>query len=361
MDETGFGIGEAHHSHQVIVTQQRQGKSCFLSSPEKQEWVTSIEAVTAAGIALPPLIIMKSQSEDKKNFNNRWKPKSGVDDWVWSTSDSGWSNDFLATEWLHNNLLPFLQNYELHKRTLLIIDGHGSHVKALFIAACIRNDIDLLVLPAHTSHLTQPLDRTIFGPLKKRIDQLTQQYARFDRNRIAKAEWVKLLVKARIEALTASNIKAAFRTMGIHPYAPNLLLVQMDSEVNIDNCAETKKMTVPKAIYKTAASTPSSVSAESWRFLSKEPDACNDAARDMIMHLSQSLEQRDAEMLLLREELAGLKEAHVRQARKNLVTVSMLDTHVPRRNGEYNFHSALENACGHVCKSVIVPTGNVHL
>jgi len=53
-----------------------------------------------------------------------------------------------------------------NQRRLLIVDGHGSHVKARFIACCIQNKIDLKVLPAHSSHITQPLEVGIFAPLK---------------------------------------------------------------------------------------------------------------------------------------------------------------------------------------------------
>src|SRR5271170_1385657 len=41
---------------------------------------------------------------------------------------------------------------------LLILDGHGSHVTGEFLGYCIQHKIVLLVLPPHTSHLTQPLD-----------------------------------------------------------------------------------------------------------------------------------------------------------------------------------------------------------
>jgi len=52
------------------------------------------------------------------------------------------------------------------KRRLLLLDGHGSHLTARFVAFCIGKSIDLVVLPAHTSHLLQPLDVGVFSPLK---------------------------------------------------------------------------------------------------------------------------------------------------------------------------------------------------
>jgi len=41
---------------------------------------------------------------------------------------------------------------------MLICDGHDSHITGDFIGHCMDNDILLMILPPHSSHLTQPLD-----------------------------------------------------------------------------------------------------------------------------------------------------------------------------------------------------------
>ena len=50
---------------------------------------------------------------------------------------------------------------------LLICDGHDSHISAEFIHHCITNDIVLMLLPPHSSHLMQLLDVGVFFPLKQ--------------------------------------------------------------------------------------------------------------------------------------------------------------------------------------------------
>ncbi len=50
---------------------------------------------------------------------------------------------------------------------LLIMDGHDSHITGDWLAHCLDNKIIPAVLGPHSSHLTQPLDVGIFGPLKK--------------------------------------------------------------------------------------------------------------------------------------------------------------------------------------------------
>ena len=60
----------------------------------------------------------------------------------------------------------------MHNNTrLLILDGHGhghaSHATEDFAWECFSHRIQLLYLPArNTSHVLQPLDLAIFGPLK---------------------------------------------------------------------------------------------------------------------------------------------------------------------------------------------------
>ena len=56
---------------------------------------------------------------------------------------------------------------------LLIFYGHGSHIAIQTIEEANMLGIDLLTLPAHTTHMMQPLDVSVFGPFKS--------YFRFER------------------------------------------------------------------------------------------------------------------------------------------------------------------------------------
>ena len=51
-------------------------------------------------------------------------------------------------------------------KVLLIMDGHGSHKTKKFRETCEDNNIIPLYLPPHSTHLLQPLDLGIFGPIK---------------------------------------------------------------------------------------------------------------------------------------------------------------------------------------------------
>jgi len=46
------------------------------------------------------------------------------------------------------------------------MDGHRSHVDAEAVAIAEPNNVVILLLPAHTSHELQPLDKAVFKSLK---------------------------------------------------------------------------------------------------------------------------------------------------------------------------------------------------
>ena len=48
----------------------------------------------------------------------------------------------------------------------MIDEFKDSHISAKFVAHCMRYKIEVILPPPHSSHLLQPLDIAMFGPLK---------------------------------------------------------------------------------------------------------------------------------------------------------------------------------------------------
>jgi hypothetical protein len=63
MDESGYGVGESQTTKVLVPLDRAQQYKTVVG---KQEWVTVIECISAAGVALPPMIIFKGQ-----NINSR--------------------------------------------------------------------------------------------------------------------------------------------------------------------------------------------------------------------------------------------------------------------------------------------------
>lgn len=49
---------------------------------------------------------------------------------------------------------------------ILTMDDHESHVSVDTMEYAKEHGVQAMTLPPHTSHKTQPLDRSVFGPLK---------------------------------------------------------------------------------------------------------------------------------------------------------------------------------------------------
>lgn len=76
-------------------------------------------------------------------------------------TEKGWVTEEAFKVWLiHFN------RYRTKGKVILILDGHVSHTNLAVVDLCEKSDIELVLLPPHTSHALQPLDVSFFKPLK---------------------------------------------------------------------------------------------------------------------------------------------------------------------------------------------------
>ena len=156
-----------------------------------------IECICADGTILSPLRIFKG-----KNVLQSWIPSEVIDKWVFLANTRGWTSNLHGLEWLKRVFEPATRTKANGQQRLLICDGHDSHISGNFISHCIQNRITLFILPPHTSHLLQPLDVAIFGPLKKRLTAALSHLNQAQLVRIQKIEWIEAYIQARSEACT---------------------------------------------------------------------------------------------------------------------------------------------------------------
>ena len=190
----------------------------------RQEWITSVEGISAAGSAIPPLIIYKA-----KHTNTAWIPPDTPDDWYFSTSNSRWTSDSHGLRWLRNCFEPYTRSVDPDARRLLIADGHSSHVTASIIAYCMQHMINLLILPPHRSHILQPLDVGMFAPLKRALAVETDRASRLDPGRISRTEWTTMYIRAREKAFTTANIQSSWSATGLEPLKPLVVIEKLSS------------------------------------------------------------------------------------------------------------------------------------
>ena len=134
-----------------------------LGPAEKGETTTAIVFVNAAGMHTHPIVIHKGG-----RVMDTWKndmPKG----YKLGASENGWINKKLFYQY-GKILIKYLQDWGLlegNKKHLLLMDSHNAHTfNYQFMKMMINNNIVLLALPSHTTHLIQPLDDVPFASFK---------------------------------------------------------------------------------------------------------------------------------------------------------------------------------------------------
>jgi hypothetical protein len=191
----------------------------------KQEWVTVIECINAAGTAIGPLVIFKA-----KHLNSGWVPPQTHSDWHFGVSENGWTSNELGLRWLQRVFEPQTREIANNQRRLLVADGHGSHIRADFIAYCMEQDIDLLIMPPHCSHLLQPLDVGVFSAFKRAHASETDQLSRLSSQRISRVEWLEMFTRARQKAVTCENILSGWKGAGLVPSNPQKVIDRLSRQ-----------------------------------------------------------------------------------------------------------------------------------
>ncbi|CCF41338.1 transposase [Colletotrichum higginsianum] len=215
MDETGILEGQGSNG---LVLGMSETKSVRKKQPGSRAWVSIIECISALGQRLHPLIIYKGKTVQQQWFPLDLGPYEG---WLFTATENGWTTDATAVEWLQKAFIPQTvpQGKDNKKEArLLILDGHGSHTTTDFMWLCYINNIHLLFLPPHTSHVLQPLDQAVFSPLKaayrKELGYLSQWN---DSTIVGKRNFLGCYYKAALAGMTIKNIRSGWKWTGLWP------------------------------------------------------------------------------------------------------------------------------------------------
>lgn len=142
-------------------------------------------------------------------------------DWLYTSSENGWTTNSKGISWLENIFIPETRPQNGQWR-LLIMDGHGSHTAIDFLWLCKQNKIHLLFLPAHTSHVLQPLDLGVFAPLKSRYrSEISKLSSLDDASPVKKQRFVTCYNLARKETFTPRLLRVGWKAAGIYPFEPS--------------------------------------------------------------------------------------------------------------------------------------------
>ncbi|MCO5551985.1 hypothetical protein L7F22_005493 [Adiantum nelumboides] len=208
-DETGF---QGSRDKGMKVLARKGAKAVYGITADSREWMTVLCCVNAARHAIPSYYIFKGH-RITCNYIQYCEPGAAM-----AMQKKAWMTGELFHAWLVHFDNAITLSIRKSSRHLLILDGHGNHVSMNVIAKAQDFGIDIITLPAHTSHKLQPLDDSVFKSLKVQFwkeRDIWQQ--RTSSCQATKTELATIVAKAIESSVTESNIKAGLRTTRIWP------------------------------------------------------------------------------------------------------------------------------------------------
>ena len=179
------------------------------------EHVTVMGIGNAAGDSFKPVIVFPGTNQHFQRVKGRTegllthlppcyaykRDPAGVD----SATFYDWAKEFVFEL---DRYRPSGQN------VLLVYDGYKCHIQYRVLKMFRENGIYVISLPAHTSHVLQPLDQSVFGPFKDHLQRYLRGAARVTK-RLHPFQIARLIKFALSDAFTASNLQSGFEKTGI--------------------------------------------------------------------------------------------------------------------------------------------------
>ena len=171
--------------------------------------ITIVGCVNAAGYCIPPMVIYGRKTLNAALVENE------IPGTIYGLSSKDWIDQDLFDQWFDH----FLCYAPSARPLLLMMDGHSSHYCPSVIHRASKNEVILMALSPNTTHLTQPLDKGTYGPLKIEWRKVCHEYIRSSipwKGNNTKQFWMK--------SMTMTNIMAGFSTAEIYPLDRNKVI-----------------------------------------------------------------------------------------------------------------------------------------
>ena len=210
IDETG--LTTVHKPVKVIAGKgvKQVGQ---VTSAERGTLVTMVGCINALGNFIPPFLIFP-----RVHFRSHML-KGAPTGTKGDANPSGWINAEIFLKWF-DHFVEYGHPSKDHP-LLLIMDNHKTHISIELMDKAKESNVVLLTLPPHCSHKLQPLDRSVFGPLKKFYNSACDSWLKAHPNTpMTIYDISENLGIAYTRAFTSQNIQNGFKAAGIFPYDP---------------------------------------------------------------------------------------------------------------------------------------------
>lgn len=185
-------------------------------APGLRDHISVLACFSAAGEDIPPFIVYSKAYPGGVCYKTQG-PLNALYGW----SDSGCINTELFKKWFLKHLLPHAPK---ERPLLLIFDGHKYPVNLEVVEAARKQDIILLCIPPHCSHVLEPLDTGLFAHFKRRFASFAGDGGTLDTHFVvSKKEFTgvfKETYSLAKEVEGVEMVKEGFRKCGLYPLNP---------------------------------------------------------------------------------------------------------------------------------------------
>lgn len=207
-DETGFSLG--CKAGKVIGPLKKQSSQVpHVTGGHSKQWLTVMFCGSADGTTLPLYFVYPAL-----------RPRG------YSPLTSGIENSdtvYIAKGWMDSEAFKcFLEQFDKYcgkdRPVVLLVDSVSSHVNMGAFEFAKSKGIELYRFIPNATHIMQPLDKGVFGPLKNRWYQVVRRHSRENPSSpVGKENFAELLKEAYLLFYRPLTVINSFKSSGIYP------------------------------------------------------------------------------------------------------------------------------------------------
>jgi hypothetical protein len=212
IDESGLTTTQKTQKIIAVKGTKQVGQ---MTSAERGTLVTICCGANAIGNVIPPFFIFPRVNFKSYMLNGAPIGSAGA------AHPSGWMTS--------ENFYKYMEHFSKFAKpttespVLILMDNHESHISVPTLNFCKENGIVLLTFPPHCSHKLQPLDLSVYGPLKNYYNiAVTDWLTSNGGSTMTIYEIPKLAAIAMPQAFKSQNIISGFEKSGIWPFNSNI-------------------------------------------------------------------------------------------------------------------------------------------
>jgi hypothetical protein len=194
-----------------------------LVSTGNRTHITVIAVVNAVGVAFDPTFLVPGvrirQKFDLSMYQDGHQIPTG----------NGWINESAFIQWVEI-FVRITKDFRGNLWSVLLLDGHHTHTNSLPALEILNeNRILAICMPSHTTSCLQPLDVSVFGPLKNGFQKSLQEWKIKYSAKVTIDHLPQILASSWDSAASRSNVRAGFKKTGVWPL--NLSWVNENAEM----------------------------------------------------------------------------------------------------------------------------------